>query len=414
MTTGRAARCARFFDCGLWVEGLLLGVGGRPRYRGGTASGRGATAWAGKPMPLRSEAMDENARIAAVGMLAPAVIGGMAGIGAGVLERVGGTRAPSVPRFSRDTSPARAGEEAGEEFIGGRVLAVVGVTMAMFVALFGIYGMPGWPPASSVDRLFLLPPGIGLVGLGGVLITAWRGKRSPGGERRLGWMVSSAAAGIGAAIGAAVALGPSFWNGKMMGMGGITGLVWVPLVFGVWSAVSAWAVGRLVRGGNRDATSAVASLGTSPARAGEEGWAKSAAVVLVGLCAAVGAGLLGTGSKDLGLDGFACAAASAGLVIGLLIVRGSAGPGAIGVVCGMLGALLACGVMLSSTPWWVVGVLGCVAPAAVLADVVIGRKLGSVGGAAVRVGAAVMVATLAVGPGMWSLVKFARETQGSE
>ena len=151
--------------------------------------------------------------------------------------------------------------------------------------------------------------------------------------------------------------------------------------------MSAWAIGKLVR---------------PPIEAG-----KSAAVVLVGLCAAVGAGLLGTGSKDLGLDGFACAAASTGLVIGLLIVRGSAGPGAIGVVSGMLGALLACGVMLSSTPWWVVGVLGCVALAAVVADVVVGRKLGRVGGAAVRVGAAVVVAVVAVGPGIWSLVKFA-------
>ena len=104
-----------------------------------------------------------------------------------------------------------------------------------------------------------------------------------------------------------------------------------------------------------------------PGRGGEGGWAKGAAVLLVGLCAAVGAGLLGTGSKDLGLDGFACAAASAGLEIGVLMMRGSAGPGAIGVVSGMLGALLACGVFLSSTPWWVVGVLGCVAPAAVVA-----------------------------------------------
>lgn len=323
--------------------------------------------------------MDESARIAVVGMVAPAVIGGMAGIGAGLLKRVG----------ARTSSAAGAGEES-EGFIGARVLAVVGVTMAVFVALFGIYGMPGWPPANSADRLFLLPPGIGLVGLAGVVITAWRGRRSAGGERGLGWMVSCAAAGIGAAIGAAVALGPSFWNGKMAGS---AGLVWVPVVFGAWSAVSAWALGRLVR---------------PPTAAG-----KSAAVVLVGLCAAVGAGLLGTGSKDMGLDGFACAAASAGLVIGLLIVRGSAGPGAIGVACGMLGALLACGVMLSSTPWWVAGVLGCVAPAAVVADVVIGRKLGNVGGAVVRVGAAAVVAAIAVGPGIWSLLKFVWETQGS-
>ncbi len=33
--------------------------------------------------------MEENVRIAMVGMLAPAVIGGMAGVGAGLLKRVG-------------------------------------------------------------------------------------------------------------------------------------------------------------------------------------------------------------------------------------------------------------------------------------------------------------------------------------
>ena len=343
--------------------------------------------------------MDENARIAVVGMVAPAVIGLMAGVGAGVLKRVGAKHAPSAVA-ALGTFPARAGEEGNEEFVGARVLAVVGVTMAVFVGLFGVYGMPGWPLASSGDRLFLLPPGIGLVGLAGVILTAWRGRRSAGGERGLGWMVSSAAAGIGAAIGTAVALGPGFWNGKMAGT---AGLVWVPVVFGVWSAVSAWGVGRIVRGSKNERTPSVPRFArdTSPARAGEGG------IVLVGVCAAVGAGLLGTGSKDLGLDEFTCAAASAGLVIGLMMVRGSAGPGAIGVVCGMLGALLGCGVMLSFTPWWVVGVLGCVAPAAVLADVVIGRKLGNVGGAAVRVGAAVVVAGIAVGPGIWSLVKLA-------
>lgn len=349
--------------------------------------------------------MDENVRIAVVGMVAPALIGGMAGIGAGVLKRVGGTRTPSAvaPPTSLGTYSARAGEEGNEEFVGARVLAVVGVTMAVFVGLFGIYGMPGWPPMNSGDRLFLLAPGIGLVGLAGVVITAWRGRGSAGGERGLGWMVSSAAAGVGAAIGTAVVLGPGFWKES-----GTAAPVWVPVVFGVWSAVSAWGIGRLVRGHAPSAVAPPTSLGTSPARAKEEGWPKSAAVVLVGVCAAVGAGLLGTGSKDLGLDGFACAAASAGLVIGLMMVRGSVGPGAIGVVCGMLGALLACGVMLSSTPWWAVGVLGCVAPAAVVADVVVGRRLGSVGGALVRVGAAVIVAGIAVGPGIWSLVRFAR------
>ena len=224
--------------------------------------------------------MDENTRIALVGMFAPALIGVLAGVGAGMIKK-GGRRSATTD----------------EGFVGARVLAVVGITMAVFVAFFGVYGMPGWPPVSSADHLFLLPAAIGLVGLAGVILTAWRGRKSPGGERCFGWIVSNAAAGIGAAIGTVVALGPSFWKATLPGMGGGAGLVWIPLTFAAWSALSAWAIGRLVRGATPFVTRSARN--SSNAATQESGWPKTAAVVLVGVCAAVGAGLFGTGSKDI-------------------------------------------------------------------------------------------------------------------
>ena len=320
--------------------------------------------------------MDETIRFAVVGIAAPALIGVMAGIGAAMIK--GGKPAPGAPaRATASGGPVEVG------FIGARAMAVVGVTVAVFLSMFGVYGMLQWPPGQMSERLFLMAPIVGAVGLAGIFITAWRGARSVGGSRELGWWVSAACAGVGAAIATAVALGKPLWEGTLAPYGS---MVWAPLAFGLWSAAGAWSVGSVVRRGARI----------------------SGAIVLVGLCAAVGAGMTGTFNQELGKNGFAIAAVTAGLALGVLTLRGAIGPGAIGVICAMLGTIVACGTLMGhDVPWWVPVGLGCVGPSAWVADVLVARKMGAFGGGAVRVGVAALVAAAVVAPGIWALLQFA-------
>ncbi len=319
--------------------------------------------------------MDETLRFAVVGIAAPALIGVMAGVGAAMIK--GGKPASSATRAAASGGRVEVG------FIGARAVAVVGVTVAAFLSMFGVYGMLKWPPGQMSERLFLMAPIVGAVGLAGLFITAWRGAHSVGGSRELGWWVSAACGGVGAAIATAVALGKPLWEGTLAPYGSA---VWVPLVFGAWSALGAWSVGSVVRRGARI----------------------SGAIVLVGLCAAVGAGMTGTFNQELGKNGFAIAAVTAGLALGVLTLRGAIGPGAISVICAMLGTIVACGTLMGhDVPWWVPAGLGCVGPSAWLADVVVARRMGAVGGAVVRVGVAALLAAAIVAPGILALLKFA-------
>ena len=150
--------------------------------------------------------MDENTRFAIVGIGSPLAIGVISGVGSVLIKRA------AAPR---DATPAQAHAGADEGFIGARAFAVVGVTVGLFVSMFGVYGAWNWPPGQMSQRLFLAPPIVGAIGLAGVILTAWRGRVSAGGERGLGWVVSAACAGVGAAIATTVALGKPLWDGAL-------------------------------------------------------------------------------------------------------------------------------------------------------------------------------------------------------
>jgi len=313
--------------------------------------------------------MEETTRQVLIGIALPAVIGAMAGIGAAALKRrPAGVGAPA------NGSPASPETRFDEGFVGARALAVVGLTMAFFLSLYGAYGAPTWPPASSNDRMFLLAPLIGAVGLAGVLWTAWRGRQSAGGERGTGWRVSVLTAALGAAVGAVAVVWSIFRNSSAPS----GAMMWAPLACALWAGLSAASVGGIARSGGR----------------------VSAAVVLVGLAAAVGAGLFGTGTNQIAIFGFGVATATAGWAAAVLLMRGSPGPGAVAVVSGVLGALMAIGALVSNTPWWEVAALGCVAPAAWLVDRSVSRKIGPIGSAIVCVGIAAAIAAIIVTPGV--------------
>jgi hypothetical protein len=308
--------------------------------------------------------MDASTRMAVVGFVVPAVLGALSGLGA------------ALARKSR-TASAATDPDAG---LGApRALAVVGLTIAMFVSLWGIAGKPAWPPADSTQRLFLVPPAVGLIGLAAVLITAWRGSRSIGGRRGLAWILSSAAAGVAAAIGTAIVAGKTLMAGHMLGP------ILVPLIFGVWSAIAAASLGSLVRT-------------PGPTRV-------SGMLVLVGLAAATGAAVMGNGIMTVGQIGLGVAAACAGLVVGAVLARGSIGPGATAAACAMMGVLLADGQVYGELPWWVVATLACVGPAAVAADCATAQRSKLLRAIAPVVAAAI-VALIAIGPGIWSLIAF--------
>ena len=319
--------------------------------------------------------MDENTRFALVGIGSSMMIGAMAGVGSVVIKRA------AAARYAES---GRADGVTDEGFIGARAFAVLGVTVGLFVSMFGVYGPWSWPPAQMSQRLFLAPAIVGAIGLGGVILTAWRGRASAGGERGLGWIISATCAGVGAAIAMTVALGKPLWDGALAPHGAA---VWVPLVFAAWSALGAWSIGRVVGGGAR----------------------MSGSIVLLGLSLAVGAGMKGAFNQKLGDNGLGVAAVCAGLAAGALLLRGSIGPGSIGVICGMLGVIVGCGTLMADKPsWWIAIGLGLVAPTAWAADVLAARRMGKVAGSLVRIAPAAVVAIAAVAPGVWALIQFAR------
>src|SRR5207237_912523 len=139
---------------------------------------------------------------------------------------------------------------------------VLGLTAAFFVSFYGHWGAPIWPPesfrrGSYLDRLFLAPPLIGLIGLAGILWTSWRGRRSPGGERGVGWRTSGVCAlrGRGWALGLLLTHG-SPGPGAIAVVSGMLGtLIGTAVLFGDtpwWAAAglgcaapAAWVVDRL-------------------------------------------------------------------------------------------------------------------------------------------------------------------------
>jgi hypothetical protein len=295
-----------------------------------------------------------------LGFALPGLIGLVTGLGAAALKRAGSRGLPPGESF------------LDEGFIGARVLAVLGITSGLFVSMFGIGGPPNLSFTAMEGNLPLIAPVIGAIGLAGVLITAARGSRAPGGERGFGWRASWIGALIAGAAGSLIALGKPLWSGTLAH----SGIVWVPIVFGVWGALSAASIGGIVRSGAR----------------------VSAAIVLAGIALALGVDLLCTAGQEMGEYGLGAAVVCVGWVAGFLILRGSPGPGAILAMCSALAALLACAVIRSNTPWWQCAVLGLAAPAAWVVDRAIARRLRSFPGACLRIGVAAIIALIAVLP----------------
>src|SRR5438067_12532398 len=105
--------------------------------------------------------MEEWVRSDLIGLGAPAALGLVAGVAAVLRKRKGVAGRPR---------PDADGADAREEFVSARAIAVMGLTAAFFVSFYGHWGAPIWPPesfrrGSYLDRLFLAPPLIGLIGL---------------------------------------------------------------------------------------------------------------------------------------------------------------------------------------------------------------------------------------------------------
>jgi hypothetical protein len=311
--------------------------------------------------------MDDSTRYILLGLGIPGVMGLVVGV-MGAL----GVRAPV----------ARSGAaRVVESVIVACVLAAL--AGAIMLSTYGVHGGISVPPVSSDDRLRFVPGAIFAVALAGVIARLVLLGRKESGAHPPDRLVAVVTAMLGAAVGVAISLGPTSLNAARLIATG---------VLAVWAGLAC----------------------TFLIRFQEKSLRVRGNVILVGLVAGVGAGLLGTGCQTLGEYAFGDAAIGAGLAVGALVLCGPVRPFTIAIFTSFVATLLACGVCLSDTPWWVVGVLGAVVPVAYAVDVVASRRLRPRVAAAVTIVVAAAIAIGAVAPGIKSLVDFMNGTASKQ
>jgi hypothetical protein len=306
--------------------------------------------------------MSDTTRLILFGLLLPGVMGAVVGA-------LGALGARHEPGQGSAPAPSRLLTHA----ITALVLALL--AGALTLATWGVHGPASFPPVSSDDRLRLVPAAMFVAALLGVFARFLLQPRPerPGipRDRMLGAFAALLAAGAGAAL----ALGTSSLS--------LERLLAVPataaLAYACCLALISFHELR------------------QHARAG---------AVLVGVALAAAAALTGTGSLVLGQYGFGAAAIAAGVVLGGLVLRGPTRPFTLAILSAFLAVLVCCGVIFSSTPVWVAGLLGCVVPIAWLVSVAASRRLKPAAAAAVTIAAAALLATIAVAPGIKSLADF--------
>ncbi len=296
--------------------------------------------------------MSDTTRLILFGLALPALLGLVVG--------AMGAKAPST-----QTAPAPG--RAIFNIITFIVLTLAAA--ALTLSIYGVHGSTTLPPVSSADRFFLVP-----AILLGVCLLAMLLPIAP-------LFRAILIAALGGASGAAVIGGNAYLSGSLAPHASV---VWIPIVFALWGAITA---------------APIVSLSARSLRV-------RSAVILIGLGAAVGAGLIGTGSMALGQHGFAFTAVFVGLAAASLLLRGPLRPMTIGMMSAALAALMAYGALLSSTPWWVVAVVALVPLAGWLTDRLTTKRTSPRISATLTITAAAVVALIAIAPGIKSLIDF--------
>ncbi len=300
--------------------------------------------------------MDDTTRLALFGLALPAALGALVGY-------MGAKGAAIQPPAQTSPAPGRA--------VMGVITAVVLAiaALALLLAQYGVHGGISWPPASADDRLRLVPGALLAIC---VLAIIARVPASTG---------ATLIAFLGGATGAAIIGGKQWFAGSLGPSGSV---VWLPLAFGAWGALTAFPLSMMAARNQR----------------------VSAGVILIGLAVAVGAGLTGTDSIELGKHGFAIAAVVLGIVAASLFMRSAVRPMTAGMMSAALASLVAYGVIWSGTQWWVAVILAFVPASALIADHLFARRMSPRTGAIVRIAVAATIAAAAIAPGIKSLIDF--------
>ncbi len=307
--------------------------------------------------------MDDNTRFMLFGLGLPGAMGLLVG-----WAGAHGARQP-VP------------EAGAPRTVMSLIVVVVLAVLAGAIALstYGVHGGISIRPISSDDRLRYVPGVLFLFAVTGVITCHAIGTRTVGGVGTHAVPLDRAAAVVCSILAAAICVGIALGETSVR----MPKVIALP-VMAIWAGLTCK---FLIRFHERNLR----------VRAG---------VLLVGLGAAVGAALAGTGSFELGKYGFGVGAIVAAVTLGALIARGPTRPFTLSILCAFMATLLGCGVYLSATPWWVVIALGAVVPVAYLADFLASKRLTpkAAGAIAIAVGAAIALAAIA--PGIKSLIDF--------
>lgn len=318
---------------------------------------------AGAFLTGRAGVMDESLRIGLVGIAAPAVI---AGAGTVATMLLGG----------RGDQPNASPEARG--FAGALAASVAAIAFA--VGVIGVRGESslGW---STLDHRLLITA-LTIAATGALFMQRSRVRSLVIATGLLGAIASMIVIGSGLWDSSAGTLrefaphfGPVAWLLPIITLG----------VAAAWAAGVCWAIQRST---------------TTPPRL-------AAPVFLLGITLAVAGGLTGTGSRTLGLYGFAAAATVFGACAAVTILRRATLPPAIIAVASVvLSTLLTTGVMFSSTPLWIVALLGVAPLLGVGVEMLLLRSARPWVRAGTRIGVAAVVAGIAVAPGIIVLAKF--------
>jgi hypothetical protein len=300
--------------------------------------------------------MDDTTRLALVGLAIPAILGALVGL----MGARGGAMQPG-----QHSAPAPGRALFG--FITAIVLAVA--ALALLLAQYGVSGGISWPPSSAADRFRLVPAAFLLIAI--LTMVA----RAPMAAR------ATIIAFLGGAAGIAIIGGKQWLSGSLAPAGSV---VWLPISCGLWGALTAFPL---------------ASMAARDLRV-------STGVILIGLGAAVAAALIGTGSIELGKHGFAITAILIGLVVASLFMRSAVRPMTLGIMCAALASLMSYGVVYSSTPWWVEGLLTLVPLSALLADQLFAHRFNPRTATTIRIAVAATIAAAAIAPGIKSVIDF--------